>query len=512
MDKNKKGLTLSIEWHSILRDLIHNFWVIVLAALIGLMGNYILEKVMYSPEYTSSATLVINAKVGNFNAYTNLSVSSEMANVFSELFVQPSMKNEAAKYLGRSSFKGSVSASVLQDTNIVNLSVTTSSPQTSYEEINAVLKVYPIISDKVFGNAVVLVLKNPTVPKSAANTMRNRHKNLFFAACVLATFVAIVVISILRDTVKDESSFKSKIGSKLIATIPHEKKSKGWRDFFIKNKKALLIHESAFISLRFTEAYNKISAKLEYMNRKNGDKIFAVTSVAENEGKSTCASNIAISLASKGNNVILFDFDEKKPALYKIFELQPEDNTELDNLFSGQVAPNDYKFRRYKQTSLFLGVNTTFHRGYQQWFENGTVEKMVNDLKDQADYIIIDTAPLSVDSIVTNIVKFADQTVMVVRTDVVYASSINDAIVTIEEVGGHFAGCIVNDVYPEFSLFGQFGFDEGGYYYSKRYNNYSKYSKYDKYSKYHYYNYANKKIANNDGVIPENTDTNGDKK
>jgi Mrp family chromosome partitioning ATPase len=47
--------------------------------------------------------------------------------------------------------------------------------------------------------------------------------------------------------------------------------------------------------------------------------VIAITSVAENEGKSTCAANIAVSLADRGNKVILLDLDFKKPALYKIF-------------------------------------------------------------------------------------------------------------------------------------------------------------------------------------------------
>ena len=80
-----------------------------------------------------------------------------------------------------------------------------------------------------------------------------------------------------------------------------------------------------------------------------------------------------------------------------------------------------------------------------------------------------------------------DETLLVVRTDVVRASVINDTIMTIKDVGGNFSGCILNDVFNEFNIAGQFGFDEGGYYSSHHYGRYGKYGKYGRYGKYDKY-------------------------
>ena len=46
-----------------------------------------------------------------------------------------------------------------------------------------------------------------------------------------------------------------------------------------------------------------------------------VTSVAENEGKSTLAANLALALAEEQNRVLLLDCDFRQPALHKIFEI-----------------------------------------------------------------------------------------------------------------------------------------------------------------------------------------------
>ena len=58
----------------------------------------------------------------------------------------------------------------------------------------------------------------------------------------------------------------------------------------------------------------------------------------------------------------------------------------------------------------------------------------------------------------------ADKTILVVRTDRVAEEDINDTVLTIGSSGGSLLGCILNDVYKPFTLFGQIGSDEYGIY------------------------------------------------
>ena len=341
--------------------------------------------------------------------------------------------------------------------------------------------VYPEVADNLFENATISVIKQPSMPHAPSNNISSQNKLIVALGCAFVAVLAIVAISVFRDTVKNEDAFNSKVDAKLIGTIVHENKRMDLRDYIQRKKKGLLIHSNAFISLKFVESFHKIAAKLEYLNRRGGDKVFAVTSVAENEGKSTVASNIALSLADRGYKVVLFDLDAKKPALYKIFEESYNEFSELGELFENKIKYSDFKLRKYKKSSLYLAINTKPYPDYRSWIESGEVERVLSALKTKVDYIIVDTAPLSVDASVTDIVKIVDKTMMVVRTDVVTASSLNDALVTLREVGGDVLGCVLNDVYPEFSFAGINGFDEGGYYYGKKYDKYGRYSHYGKY-------------------------------
>jgi hypothetical protein len=73
--------------------------------------------------------------------------------------------------------------------------------------------------------------------------------------------------------------------------------------------------------------------------------------------------------------------------------------------------------------------------------------------------------------------QYADKSLVVVRTDFVYVGDVNDAILSLKEKTDTFAGCILNAVHKEFSLLGQLGFDETGYY-GKSGGYYSRYDRY----------------------------------
>ena len=440
---------ISFDYYSILKDLLKNFWVVLLSLLIGAMGIYIAECSVYKPEYTATATVVVNVKGASSNSSSMYSVSAEMAEVFSKVFSEPAMKKAAAEHLGVKKFDGRVAASVLTDTNFINISVVSDSPRKSYELLNAILQVYPNISEEVFKNSVITILKHPSMPSSPSSVELQHSKiKILFVAILLSTG-AIAAFSVFRDTVKNEKIFNDKVNGKLLGCIPHEKKSKSIKSLLSKKKKGLLIDRNAFISTRFVEAFNRIVAKIEHHNLRDGSKVFAVTSVAENEGKSTVSSNLALSLARKGNRVLLMDMDGKKPAVYKLFGCSYIENAELGSLFNGEISSGDYKLRRHKKTTLYLALNTRAYANSHKWIESGMAKKIIKSLKDMVDYIIIDTAPISVDSSVNEIIKIADETILVVKTDTVETAMINDAITTITDIGDNLAGCILNQTHPD---------------------------------------------------------------
>ena len=243
MDRNK----IIIEWHSLLKDLIKNIWVVVLSVLIGYMGIYIVDTIVYEPEYTSSATLVVSTKGSSNSAFSYFSTSSEMADIYTNVFVEPVMKEKAAAHAGYDYFNGRVSASVLESTNFLRVSVTSSDPQAAYDLLQSVLVVYPEISDNIFENAIINVLTPPSVPKNATNAVSTANTNIIISAIAVVVIFAIMVLSIMRDTIKNVAAFEDRVDAKLIGVVPHENKRMTLKDKLNKKKKSLLVVGNAFI-------------------------------------------------------------------------------------------------------------------------------------------------------------------------------------------------------------------------------------------------------------------------
>ncbi len=463
MDKNKSWFSITFEWNSLIKDLIRNIWIVFLAAMIAYMGIQVYEKSIYTPTYTSKAILVVRAKVGSSGVYSNLASSSEMAAIFTKVFQQPSMKKLAAENLELPSFDGTISAEVTGTTNLLNITVKSKDPELSFRLLSSVLEVYPNISDTIFTDAVIDIISNPNMPTSPSNSRFMTYRTQIILIAMGLAAAVIVLLSLLRETVKEEKGFSDKIDSELIAAVSHEKEHLSNKEKWEKKKRALLIND-AYSSLKFSEDYQKLATKLEYMQKKRDKKVFAVTSVAENEGKSTVAANIALALSGRGYKVALLDLDMRKPSMYKIFDHYHDTGNDFSDVLLNKVSLSDFGFFRYRKSDLIIAFNKKSHVESHDFFNGEMLGECISALRERMDFVIIDTPPTSVSADAVAISVYADRTLLVVRTDTVAVQDINDAILAIRDAGGRLAGCILNDVYKPFTLFGQMGTDGTGYY------------------------------------------------
>lgn len=466
---------ITFEWYSLLKDFLLNCWLIVLAVIIGFSSVYVLEKSVYKPVYTSSATLMVQVKTGTYQAYTNLSASTEMATIFTEVFAQPSMKEKAIEYLGKEQFEGSLTASALENTNIITLSVTANDPETAYHELKAVLEVYSQISDSIFSNAVLDVVNAPQVPKAPSNSSSSTYKDVIILGLVVVVAGAIVLLSLLRDTVKDEKSFNKKIGAKHLVTITKERKYHTFKDF-LKRKKSKQLVTDVFSSFKYTESYQKIAAKLEFYKRTNGDKIFLITSVAANEGKTTVSINTALTLAARGKKVALLDMDLLKPSVQKVLDLEYSEDADFGSVLAGEAQINEFRFCNYKSDLLQIALNKGKHRNFADWINMPRVKEVIDKVTEDFDFVIIDSMPVSVAADLSAMAKLADKSILVIKADYVQTGEINDAVLMLNKKD-RFAGCIINDAPVEFSIFEQLGAGQNSYM-SKSYGTYSRYTNY----------------------------------
>lgn len=463
----KNSLVRQIDLISILYDVVREWWVILLLSVsVSLFANIYVNET-YQPIYTTKTTFAVTTKGANSTIYQNLTSAKELANRFTQILDSNLLKKTVAKDLGMDAFRATTSATQITETNLVELKVTASSAMEAFQVLNSIMENYGEVSDYVIGNVILEVIQAPTIPMGPSNSVdaKAAMKKAFLVTAVLVV-VYLMAFSYFRDTVKNPQQMTEKVDAKYLGTVYHEKKG---RKRFSSNKNvSMLIDNSTGRSFGFVESNRMVASRVRsHLERKNS-KTFIVTSVMEDEGKSTVAANIALALAQEGKKVLLVDCDFRKPSQYKIFGIEEKDGIQLSDILN-QSPHIQQLAKRYKNTSLYMMFNDTPIRVDGKLSEKKIVSSIMEAYREEMDFIILDTAPMALVSDTEELAQLVDASILVVREDMVLAKNINDAIDFLNRTNGKVLGCIFNNATKLWSIHSSYsGYGNYGGYYGKR--------------------------------------------
>lgn len=457
---------LSLDPITIVRDVLKRWYLIVAAALLAGMAAYVLSGVFYRPVYRTNTTFVVSAKGSSTTVYQNISATNNLATVFSEVLKSSLLRNAILEELDMTAFDGTISASAIPETNLLTMQVTASDPRTAFLVTRAVIEHHSIVSYQVLGDTVLEVLQTPTVPSAPINSA-GELSNMKRAAVLAGVAVCAIlcVLSALKDTVRNQQEAEKKLDCRVLGNILHERKYKTLRALLKHRKTSILITRPA-TSFLFTESIRKLRRRIEQQMPAEG-KVLMITSVGENEGKSTLAVNLALSMAKKEKKVLLIDADLRKPACYKILEYIWRGPGPVE-VAAGRVTLEEALLQlKGSELRMLLprrGVSTSTDISGSEG-----MAKLMAQAREQFDFIVVDTPPMSVAPDAECIMELADASLLVVQQNTVTAERINGAAATLQGGRSRLLGCVLNNVYGLRS--------GGGYGYGYGYG-YGRYGKY----------------------------------
>lgn len=435
----------SISLSGVLRQIGQNWWVVVCLALAMFLGTTGLGGLLYSPEYTAAATLVIRVKnTTTDDTYDSLKQTSQMAAVYSEVFQSDALADRIAQSVGED-VEGTITCTPVEETNLLNLEVTAPTPREAFLFIHAALENYTEVADYVFSNAMLEILQEPNVPEEPSNgsfLVEYRIPLTVLAAAGAAFLIALAYL--MRNTVKVADKASSLLDGKVLGVIPFEYKQtqSGKRTRKRKGVPALLL-TSSLVSMNFAEAERRMATRLEAHLQKKKFQVVLVDSVAENEGKSTVSANIAIALAERGKKVALVDADLRKPAQWRVFDEQDVKRDSFSDAVMGKARLEDILVRN-PRSNLWELFQFKAVKNPVAVFNSPRFPELIRSLRTQMDYIIIDCAPVSAAADAELVMRHADTTVLVVRQDVSDVRVINDTVDLIWKSSGDFSGFVLN--------------------------------------------------------------------
>lgn len=448
-NRNSTGLQLAdISPICLLRMLGKNLWMIVAAALIFALSTSLYLSWFHQPIYQATMTYAVTARKTSYAGNNNITASREVAGVMTELLktnvIRDSIrKSDPALW----NFSGKISATQVPETNLINVSIEDRSPEQAFRAITTLAKQFPALSDYISQSNIPQIIRYPAVSPSPVNQVNQRRTGATAGLVGAALMAALLCwIHISQETIQTRHGARRLLDAHVVATISHERKNRTLRSILGRKTKGLQVF-SPTTSYNYTEQINAICSRLEQERAAQDRKIFLVTGVGENEGKSTVAGNVAALLAMKGNRVALVDADLRKPAMNRIF----------DGVYNGALPFNKLLTMPYTRENLLscmvqhpkLGMYMLFPSGPDshcgELLAGNTMQMVLRQLQ-VFDYVIIDTPPMGFFADTEALAELVDATLLVVRQDYTRACDINDAADTLRGAKSAFLGCVLNDM------------------------------------------------------------------
>lgn len=190
------------------------------------------------------------------------------------------------------------------------------------------------------------------------------------------------------------------------------------------------------------ENYRTLRTNLQYSSFDKEIKVIVVTSSEPGEGKSTTASNLAVSLSKDEKNVLLIDCDLRKPSQHKAFKL-----SNLKGLSDVVIGKETVASASHKHSgNLAILTSGKVPPNPSEMLGSKAMAQLLEDMKEKYDYIILDTPPVQAVSDAQILASKADGTLLVVRAEKTKKDAVVNSLNLLKKVNANVLGTVLNAV------------------------------------------------------------------
>ena len=271
------------------------------------------------------------------------------------------------------------------------------------------LKYNDSTSNFISSKRVNRVIDYAQPPEFAVKPKKSMIFIIGFMFPILVAFIVVLLREYFDVYLKKSSDLISLTTTPYFGYIPFIK-SKNYNKLFVLDD--LLSPD--------VEALRQIRGNLELTIKKDNSRVVLVTSRVSNEGKSTFISNLAVMIALSGKKVIILGLDLRIPQLHLKFDL--DNKKGMSDLLANNVSIEDV-IKRVKikdnQSEHFIDVITsgTIPPNPSELISNGSVDKIIEKLRDEYDYILIDSTPTALVPDTHSLFAKVDTTLFVFKSE-----------------------------------------------------------------------------------------------
>ena len=234
-----------------------------------------------------------------------------------------------------------------------------------------------------------------------------KGKMIYLIALVLGVGIPVGVIYLLELTkfkIEGRADVEKLTSAPIVGDIPLTDEKQGAIAVF-ENQNNLM-----------SETFRNVRTNLQFMLG-NDKKVILVTSTVSGEGKSFISGNLAISLSLLGKKVVIVGLDIRKPGLNKVFNISKREQGITQYLANPEKNLMDLVQLSDVSKNLYILPGGTVPPNPTELLARDGLDKAIETLKKNFEYVILDTAPVGMVTDTLLIGRVADLSVYVCRAD-----------------------------------------------------------------------------------------------
>jgi succinoglycan biosynthesis transport protein ExoP len=192
------------------------------------------------------------------------------------------------------------------------------------------------------------------------------------------------------------------------------------------------------------EAFRTFRSSILLSSVDREPRLILLTSSFAAEGKSTCASNLAISFAQRSARVLLVDTDLRKGTLHMKFKLS--NRTGLSTLLAKESGEEDFEYPLPDLPNLAVLPRGPVAPNPGEMLASHAMEETLMRWRLQFDHVILDSSPVLAVADTLAIAPLADVTFILIRSGVTRKKALLRVREQLRRAGGRVLGTIINDV------------------------------------------------------------------